>query len=261
MNRTNQPIIRRYKKVQAAEEAGGGWKIALADFMCALSIVFFALWAISQSDEKELAAMADHFKGESMTELKTISLIDTTYVKIEKLLDKAGIVVTLEKNSRGITIKFDSESLFESGSDKLKKRAQEAISTLSMETHKTGLFYHVYGYTDNVPVRKGAKFSNNLELSVLRSVAAAKSLMEGGASSNKITIHGEGLLNPESKDDTPDGRAKNRRVELFLTYSSAHNKVYTNNVEYTPTNDLILKDGELLFDKQGNPIRKENEPQ
>lgn len=226
-------VVRKKKRGAQEEEAGGGWKIALADFMCALMITFFSLWAIGQQDEQEIQELADYFKGETITQDKKMALLDTTFEQIQEIMDKEGLIVTLEKNSKGIVIKFDSESLFESGSSDLKPNAKHALETLAKATVNTGLFFHLYGYTDNIPVRKGAKVPNNLILSVMRSTEAAKAVISGGVSNNRITVHGEGLLNPADSLNTSEARKKNRRVELYMSYSSAPHKVYKKNVTFT----------------------------
>ena len=231
-------IIRKKRRAVQEEEAGGGWKIALADFMCALMITFFSLWAIGQQDEQDMQILADYFKGKTVTHEQKMALLDTTFEQINEIMDREGLLVSLEKNSKGIVIKFDSESLFESGSPTLKPNAHHALVTLARETKDTGLFFHLYGYTDNIPVRKGSAITNNLFLSAMRATSAASAVIEGGMSSNRVTIHGEGLLNPASGEDTPDARKQNRRVELYMSYSSAPHKVYKDNVTFTKLDDI-----------------------
>ncbi|EGR2229436.1 hypothetical protein DZF79_14520 [Vibrio parahaemolyticus] len=231
-------VIRKKKRGVQAEEAGGGWKIALADFMCALMITFFALWAIGQQDQQSQQELADYFKGEHINKEQKMALLDTTFEEIKEILDEQGILVTMEKNSRGIVIKFDSASLFESGSENLKPKARHALTTLAKETEHTGLFYHIYGYTDNIPVRYGSAIENNLLLSVMRSTEAARAVINGGVTSNRVTIHGEGLLNPDDSGNSKAARQKNRRVELYMSYSSAPHKIYGENVTYTKFDEL-----------------------
>lgn len=231
-------IIRKKRRAAPVEEAGGGWKIALADFMCALMITFFSLWAIGQQDEQDMQILADYFKGKTVTLEQKMALLDTTFEQINEIMDREGLLVSLEKNSKGIVIKFDSESLFESGSPTLKPNAHHALVTLARETSDTGLFFHLYGYTDNIPVRKGSAITNNLFLSAMRATSAASAVIEGGMSSNRVTIHGEGLLNPASGKDSLEGRKQNRRVELYMSYSSAPHKVYKDNVTFTELDDI-----------------------
>lgn len=224
-------IIRRSKKREEEEEDhGGSWKIALADFMFALMITFLAIAAINSQNEEQTKLLADYFRGVDIT--KNIEKLSTTFEEVKETLDEQGIIVSMEKNANGIVIKFDSTSLFKSGSANLKNNAKKALEILAKETIHTGLFFHVYGYTDDVPVRKGSDIQNNLILSIMRATEAAKAIIEGGIASDRITIHGEGLLNPISTEDSKSSRAKNRRVELYMSYSSVPRKIYGKNVKY-----------------------------
>ncbi|UKA04615.1 flagellar motor protein MotB [Photobacterium damselae] len=235
-----ESVRRVIKKVYPAEDHGGGWKIALSDFMCAMMILFFILWAISQSPTKNMVAVSDYYKGKTPTSQQTVELIQATYIKIKKLIRDQGIVMSVDKTNMGVTIKFDSSSLFKSGSDELLPDALKAIETLGKRTEKQGMFYHIYGYTDDVPVRKGANIKNNLILSVKRATSAAAGLIDGGVPSNRITIHGEGELNPSAVGDTSIDRKKNRRVEIYMTYTSVPSKLYGRGITYT-SRDMVEK--------------------
>lgn len=228
-----ESVRRVIKKVYPAEDHGGGWKIALSDFMCAMMILFFILWAINQTPNKNMVAISDYYKGKTPTSQQTVELIQATYIKIKKLIKDQGVVMSVDKTNMGITIKFDSSSLFKSGSDELLPKALKGIEALGSRTKSQGMFYHVYGYTDDVPVRKGAKIKNNLILSVKRATSAATGLIDGGVPSNRITIHGEGELNPDAIGKTVQDRKKNRRVEIYMTYTSVPSKLYGRGITYT----------------------------
>nr|WP_276560753.1 OmpA family protein [Vibrio coralliirubri] len=146
----------------------------------------------------------------------------------------------MEKNKRGIVIKFDSASLFESGSAELKDNAFTALRALAAATNHTNLYYHTYGYSDRTPVRRGSDVENNLILSIMRATSATRAILDGGVDSNRVTIHGEGELNPEDSHNTADAYAKNRRVELYMSYSSAPHKIYGESVTYSDLTDASL---------------------
>ena len=235
-----EPIRRVIKKIYPAEDHGGGWKIALSDFMCAMMILFFILWAINQTPSKNMVAVSDYYKGKTPTAEQTVELIQATYIKIKKLIKDQGVVMSVDKTNMGVTIKFDSASLFKSGSDEMLPKALKSIEALGARTNSQDLFYHVYGYTDDVPVRKGAKIPNNLMLSVRRATSAASGLIAGGVPSDRITIHGEGKLNPDAVGNTAGDRIKNRRVEIYMTYTSVPSKLYGRGITYTSP-DLVSK--------------------
>src|SRR5215472_16341103 len=77
----------------------------------------------------------------------------------------------------------------------------------------------VYGYTDNLPVGpplQRAGIANNMDLSSRRADNVVAYLTSQGVSPNIISAKGFGDTHPVTSNDTPDGRAKNRRIEIVL---------------------------------------------
>ncbi len=69
----------------------------------------------------------------------------------------------------------------------------------------------VEGHTDSI-----GSAAYNLKLSKLRAEAVAKALIERGISASRLTVIGKGESEPIASNDTPEGRALNRRVEVIL---------------------------------------------
>jgi len=77
----------------------------------------------------------------------------------------------------------------------------------------------VYGYTDNLPVGpplQRAGIANNIDLSSRRADNVVAYLTSQGVNPNIISAKGFGDTHPVASNDTPDGRAKNRRIEIVL---------------------------------------------
>ena len=77
----------------------------------------------------------------------------------------------------------------------------------------------VEGYTDNTPVGPELRrmgISSNLDLSSRRADTVADTLIREGAPRNLISADGRGESNPIASNDTPQGRAQNRRIEITL---------------------------------------------
>jgi chemotaxis protein MotB len=77
----------------------------------------------------------------------------------------------------------------------------------------------VYGYTDNAPVgpalaRQGVP--NNLVLSTRRAATVANFLVAQGVNPNIVSAKGFGDTHPVASNDTPDGRAQNRRIVITV---------------------------------------------
>lgn len=77
----------------------------------------------------------------------------------------------------------------------------------------------VDGYTDNVPIgaalRRGG-ITTNLDLSSRRADSVANFLVSQGVAQGTVSAQGFGDANPVASNATPEGRAKNRRIEVTL---------------------------------------------
>jgi OOP family OmpA-OmpF porin len=102
--------------------------------------------------------------------------------------------------------------LFEFNSAKITPSAMELVGKLAgvMNQHPN-LNVAVVGYTDNT-----GNFNYNIKLSQRRANAIVDQLVKDGISANRLAGVGVGPLNPIAPNDTPEGRAQNRRVELVL---------------------------------------------
>ena len=77
----------------------------------------------------------------------------------------------------------------------------------------------VYGYTDDLPVGvplQRAGIANNIDLSSRRADNVVAYLTSQGGNPNVISAKGFGDTHPVASNDTPDDRAKNRRIEIVL---------------------------------------------
>jgi chemotaxis protein MotB len=82
----------------------------------------------------------------------------------------------------------------------------------------------VYGFTDNVPVGRAlqrAGITNNIDLSSRRAANVVAYLRSQGINPNIVSAKGFGETHPVAPNDTPRGRAQNRRIEIVLEGSGA----------------------------------------
>ena len=80
------------------------------------------------------------------------------------------------------------------------------------------------GYTDNAPIGPGLKqqgITSNQELSQKRADSVMEYLISQGVKPDLVSAHGYGEADPVAPNDTTQGRAKNRRVELTLQNSGS----------------------------------------
>jgi chemotaxis protein MotB len=106
--------------------------------------------------------------------------------------------------------------LFPSGGFQLSPAGQAVVPRLrGLQNAKIV----VYGYTDNTPVgpelqRQG--IPDNLVLSTRRAATVASFLVSQGINPNIVSAKGFGDTHPVASNDTPQGRAANRRIEITV---------------------------------------------
>lgn len=119
--------------------------------------------------------------------------------------------------SRGrIVVKLLSDALFEPGSADVNAGfvpvLEKAAAVLDTEPKEIS----VVGHTDNVKLKSRLRFKNNQDLSIQRAKAVAKIMQPRLADPARIQTSGKGETVPIAVNKTKEGRAANRRVEIFL---------------------------------------------
>ena len=114
----------------------------------------------------------------------------------------------------------NSDLLFASGSWQLRPQGQQIIAGFAQKLAPTQQHHLlVSGYTDNAPIgpelrRQGV--TSNQDLSQKRADAVMQFLISQGVDPTLVSARGYGEADPDASNDTPAGRAQNRRVELSL---------------------------------------------
>jgi type VI secretion system protein ImpK len=133
-------------------------------------------------------------------------------------LEKTACAMTADQTASFIVIRVCDLILFAPGQatvlDAFKPIATRVAATLDKEPRHI----KVVGHTDNTPIRT-VRFPSNFELSVERAKAVAALLKQGLADPDRVDIEGKGPDAPIASNATPEGRAKNRRVEIFIERS------------------------------------------
>lgn len=113
-------------------------------------------------------------------------------------------------------VEVSSDRLFDPGKSAVNDDGKGILSDVA-KILKTldGRKFQVAGHTDNVKLEK-AKVANNWELSTARAVEVTKALVERGMDPTTLSAGGFAEFAPAASNDTPEGRKKNRRVEIIL---------------------------------------------
>ena len=138
---------------------------------------------------------------------------------IQIAMEEAKVENDIELNytSQYVQLTLQGAILFDSGSVDIKKDAYPILDKVGsiLETFAGGTI-EIEGHTDNVPM-SGDKYSNNDELSSGRALSVFNYLMEYTTLDPALVKHsGRGEYVPIADNSTPEGRAKNRRVEIRI---------------------------------------------
>jgi chemotaxis protein MotB len=127
--------------------------------------------------------------------------------------------VQIKQLQNRLVVTFVDEVLFSSGSVELHSKGRavldKAVPTL---TGLTGHWIDVQGYTDNEPIGPAlkARYPTNWELSAARAAEVVRYLQAKGVDPRNLVAEGFGEYQPVASNATPEGRAKNRRIDLVL---------------------------------------------
>jgi chemotaxis protein MotB len=119
----------------------------------------------------------------------------------------------------------NSDLLFAPGSWQMRPQGQQLIANFAKKLAPTQQNHLVVsGYTDNAPIGPGLRqegVTSNQELSQKRADAVMQYLISQGVKPDLVSAQGFGESNPVASNDTAQGRAQNRRVELSLASPSS----------------------------------------
>ncbi len=140
---------------------------------------------------------------------------------VRKLGESKGIGIY--KFGRYYIISMESKLLFPPGSYRLSKKGLKALKAIAEYLKPMKVWIEVDGHTDSIPFKKGRL--NNLALSSLRALSVAQFLVKNGIKRSRIFAYGFGGARPIAPNNTPSGRAKNRRVDIVVVVGKKKKRI------------------------------------
>jgi type VI secretion system protein ImpK len=123
--------------------------------------------------------------------------------------------VSADQTATSIIIRIGNLVLFPSGAAKVNDTFNPLASKIAKTLDKEPGGIRIDGYSDTDPIKTVA-FPSNWELSEARAKSVAGVLKTDLSSPDRVTVSGKGSDNPVAANDTPDNKAKNRRVEISI---------------------------------------------
>jgi len=118
-----------------------------------------------------------------------------------------------------LTVEVAEQIFFDSGKATLKDSGKAVLRKVgeALKGYEDKIV-RVVGHTDNVPIGKSmqAQFPSNWELSAARATTVVRSLEAAGVPPGRLAASGRAEYSPVASNDDPDGRRRNRRIEITL---------------------------------------------
>ena len=128
--------------------------------------------------------------------------------------------ITITSDERGLIITLLSDNFFEEGSAELNiNDTRETLLRLADFFRSDELKdrrFRIEGHTDNTPVSENSIFPSNWELSATRAINVLHYLADYGVRENDFSVAGYSDTRPKFSNDTAEGRAYNRRVDIII---------------------------------------------
>lgn len=124
--------------------------------------------------------------------------------------------LTVQQKGDFILIEINNALLFESGSADIKAAFEPIAARIAAALDAERGPIRIVGHTDNVRPRKSGPFKSNYDLSVARAKSVESIVAPGIRERSRFAVDGKGEDEPIADNSTPEGRSKNRRVDLMI---------------------------------------------
>ena len=191
---------------------------------------------LAQLEAKEQALAAENARlqklkqdmearSQRIAELESvIASKDAAMNKLKDAISRAltnfeGKGLTVEQRDGKVYVSMENKLLFQSGSWAVGANGRQAVQQLgSVLAENPDIAILIEGHTDNVPYTGTGVMNSNWDLSTKRATSIVQILKENSAIiPGNLTAAGRGEYAPMASNDTNEGKAKNRRIEVILT--------------------------------------------
>jgi len=181
------------------------WMVSYLDVLTILLILFVAIAA---------QALQTPPPKPPETVVKTVAVPVSPMIAIQKELEQSKLNVT--RDPRGVVISLPQALLFHPGEDHINADALETVGVIGDVLRRIPNNVSLVGHSDAIPIHN-RRFSSNWELASARGLRLLELLSSRyGIDESRLSVQSYGSNDPKSSNDTPDGRASNRRVEIVI---------------------------------------------
>ena len=178
--------------------------------------------------QEQIAALEKAKQALEASSQQNQAQYDALVKKLSAEVEQGQLQVRQYKNM--LSVDVAEKIFFDSGRAELKESGKEVLAKVgeALKSYNDKVI-RVVGYTDNVPIAKSMQriFPSNWELSVARATNVVRFLQGTGVPPERMVAAGRGEYSPIAEHDTPEGRQKNRRIEIMLIEQAAADELAT----------------------------------
>ncbi|WP_372999088.1 flagellar motor protein MotB [Marinobacter sp.] len=203
-----------------------GWLITYLDVITLLLVMFVVMLAFAgpPAINRELSeTVSGKLHGDMPSALKPPepAIVENGDDTLGPLaLDGLGSDIEVIRHAGSVSFRIGNDILFESGEGMLSPAGFDALQQLLPVLESTDYRIKVTGHTDAVPINT-PKYPSNWELSSARAATVVRYFITRGVSPERLSAVGFAGTRPLESNETSQGRARNRRVELILITSES----------------------------------------
>ena len=168
---------------------------------------------LKASTEQLKAALAELSQRKAEADRRVLEF-KSLLARFKNLIDAGTLKVSI-RDGRMLLL-LPTDILFDSGSARLSPAGKETIRLVSnVLKDMPARRYQVEGHTDNVPIHN-PQYRSNWELAAARGLGVLRAMADGGIASEQLSAASYAEFSPTSSNDSTEGRAENRRIEIII---------------------------------------------
>ncbi len=234
----------RQRKKKCPPEGAADWMMTYGDMVTLLLTFFVLMFTTATVDGHQLKMILAAFQGLGMYQGGTtlsagkLAELGNTIMSLPSMqqgraLDKArrravslfqpeikSQQVRVKEDERGLVISLAADAFFEPASAEVNieesRELLQRVSSLLRSPELEDKIFRIEGHTDDIPTGEGSEWETNWELSTARSTNVLHYLVDFGVDEDQFQVAGFADTVPLTSNDTPEGRAYNRRVDIVV---------------------------------------------
>ena len=232
----------RARGKKQAHASGERWLLTYADLITLLVAFFIIMYGMSATDAVKFQSLAGSMQkafnvdilqgqdsqglnnqgGPNIVPMSEQEKQDFQFITKEinafSESQSIGDELQVSANKEGVVISLSGNLLFNSGRTQLRLESRDTLNKVVDILTSIHNEVRIEGHTDNVPTNS-TRYPTNWELSSERALTVVRYMIDfGGLEPKRFSAVGYGEFRPIANNGTPEGRARNRRVDILIIY-------------------------------------------